>query len=77
MKNIKLMSKKLTVLYIVVSVVFSQSPNSKSLDLEEYTDMFLESFEYLNEYYVDSIDQTEIIRSAIKGMTNPLDPYTR
>ena len=31
----------------------------------------------LNDAYVDSIDEDELIKSGIKGMLKPLDPYTK
>ena len=54
------------------NIIFSNDQN-----IEEYKKMFNQSFDYLEEYYVDSINQSEIIKSAIKGMLKPLDPYTK
>ncbi|MAV64578.1 MAG: hypothetical protein CMG00_05235 [Candidatus Marinimicrobia bacterium] len=53
-------------------VIFSNEQN-----IEEYKDMFDKSFEYINKMYVDSINQSELMKSAIKGMLKPLDPYTK
>ncbi len=59
---------KTVALFIFVSMILSQSEAEK---------MFDKSFNFLDKYYVDSIDRTEIIRSAIEGMVDPLDPYTK
>ena len=39
--------------------------------------MFIKSFNLLNEHYIDSIDQVKVVESAIKGMLDDLDPYTK
>ena len=54
------------------NIIFSNNQN-----IEEYKKMLDQSFNYVEEYYVDSINQSEIIKSAIKGMLKPLDPYTK
>ena len=78
MKNINLVFK---VLFLFVVIAFGQNKKeiifSNDQDIEQYKNMFNESFQYLQEYYVDSINQSEIIKSGIKGMLKPLDPYTK
>ena len=39
--------------------------------------MFKKSFDLLNKHYIDSIDQVKVVESAIKGMLEDLDPYTK
>ncbi|MAJ50747.1 MAG: hypothetical protein CMB82_03920 [Flammeovirgaceae bacterium] len=51
---------------------FSNSQNTK-----DYLDMFERAFYKVRESYVDSVNESEIIKAGIKGMMKPLDPYTR
>ena len=60
-------------LFIAVSLIYS---NDKIID-SEYLDMLERSLIKLNEAYVDSVDSDELIKSGIKGMLKPLDPYTK
>ena len=66
MINIKLVNA----LYVLVltTLVFSQKAPEQ---------MFIKSFNLLNEHYIDSIDQVKVVESAIKGMLDDLDPYTK
>jgi carboxyl-terminal processing protease len=54
--------------FILIGVIFSQSPPE---------DMFKKSFDILNNMYIDSIDQVKVVESAIEGMLEDLDPYTK
>ena len=60
-------------LFIAVSLIYS---NDKIID-SEYLDMLERSLLKLNEAYVDSVDSDELIKSGIKGILKPLDPYTK
>ena len=60
-------------LFIAVSLIYS---NDKIID-SEYLDMLERSLIKLNEAYVDSVDSDELIKSGIKGILKPLDPYTK
>ena len=51
------------------------SENSK--ETQAYLDMLETAFFKLRDTYVDSINETEIIKAGIKGMMKPVDPYTR
>ena len=47
-------------------------------DIEnQYLKMLETSLLKLNDAYVDSVDEDELIKSGIKGMLKPLDPYTK
>ena len=73
------MNYKIVLLSIFSFVAMQDSKNivfSNDQNLDDYKKMFDQSFNYVEEYYVDSINQSEIIKSAIKGMLKPLDPYT-
>lgn len=61
------------VLFFIISLSYS---NENIID-NEYLDMLEKSLIKLNSAYVDSIDADELIKSGIKGMLKPLDPYTK
>ena len=44
---------------------------------DEYIKMLINSFNKLKVHYVDSINESESIKSAIKGLMKNLDPYTK
>ena len=46
-------------------------------EIEDYLKLFHTVFDRLSSSYVDSINSSEIILSGIKGLMNPLDPYTK
>ena len=50
---------------------------SKDQNTQDYLDMLETAFYRVRESYVDSINESEIIKAGIKGMMKPLDPYTR
>jgi carboxyl-terminal processing protease len=50
---------------------------STTEETRDYLDMLETTFFKLRETYVDSINEAEIIKSGIKGMLNPVDPYTK
>ena len=63
-KQISKMKKK--------EVVFSNNENSN-----DYLDLFDKSFQKLKIQFVDSVNESELIKSGIKGMMKNLDPYTK
>ena len=50
---------------------------SNDQNTQDYLDMLETAFYRVRESYVDSINESEIIKAGIKGMMKPLDPYTR
>ena len=50
---------------------------SNDQNTQDYLDMLKTAFYRVRESYVDSINESEIIKAGIKGMMKPLDPYTR
>ena len=50
---------------------------SNSQNTQDYLDMLEKAFYKVRESYVDSVNESEIIKAGIKGMMTPLDPYTR
>ena len=63
-------------LIIFLSPFFSYSVNSAELDIYKKIDLFGEVLEKINKQYVDEINQSEGMDSAINGLLQSLDPYS-
>ena len=70
--------KKIQFFIIVffTSFLFSQTSNSAELDIYKKIDLFGEVLEKINKEYVDEINQSESMDSAINGLLQSLDPYS-
>ena len=55
---------------------FSYSVNSAEIDIYKKIDLFGEVLEKINNEYVDEINQSEGMDSAINGLLQSLDPYS-
>ena len=65
--------------YLIISLssfFFLYSVNSAELDIYKKIDLFGEVLEKINKQYVDEIDQSEGMDSAINGLLQSLDPYS-
>ncbi|MDC0988408.1 S41 family peptidase [Candidatus Pelagibacter sp.] len=65
--------------YLIIflsSFVFSGSINSAEIDIYKKIDLFGEVLEKINREYVDEINQSESMDSAINGLLQSLDPYS-
>ena len=71
MKKIQLY---LTIFFTVL--FFIQKGNSAEIDIYKKIDLFGEVLEKINKEYVDEIDQSENMDSAINGLLQSLDPYS-
>ena len=67
--------KKFFILILFIINLFSSSVYSKN-NLYEKIDLFGEVLENIKKDYVDDVDQTEIMDSAINGVLQSLDPYS-
>ena len=67
--------KKLFILSIFIYIFFTSLVFSKN-DLYEKIDLFGEVLENIKEEYVDEVNQSEIMDSAINGVLQSLDPYS-
>ena len=70
---------KKTQLYLIIflsSFIFSHSINSAEIDIYKKIDLFGEVLEKINKQYVDEINQSESMDSAINGLLQSLDPYS-
>ena len=66
-------------LYIFLLFLFlnsTQKLSSAEVDVYEKIDLFGEVLEKINEEYVDEINQSESMDSAIDGLLQSLDPYS-
>ncbi|MDC1125631.1 S41 family peptidase [Candidatus Pelagibacter sp.] len=63
-------------LIIFLSSFVSSSINSAEIDIYKKIDLFGEVLEKINKEYVDEIDQSESMDSAINGLLQSLDPYS-
>ena len=70
--------KKIQFYFLVFlsSFFFSYSVNSAEIDIYKKIDLFGEVLEKINKQYVDEIDQSESMDSAINGLLQSLDPYS-
>ena len=65
--------------YLIIflsSFVFSSSINSAEIDIYKKIDLFGEVLEKINKEYVDEINQSKSMDSAINGVLQSLDPYS-
>ena len=67
--------KKLFILSIFIYIFLTSLVFSKN-DLYEKIDLFGEVLENIKEEYVDEVNQSEIMDSAINGVLQSLDPYS-
>ena len=66
-------------LYIFLLLLFlnsTQKLSSAEIDVYKKIDLFGEVLEKINEEYVDEINQSESMASAIDGLLQSLDPYS-
>ena len=56
--------------------IFNKTINSAEIDIYKKIDLFGEVLEKINKEYVDEIDQSEGMDSAINGLLQSLDPYS-
>ena len=70
-------TKNIIIILSVIISFFYNPAHSQNLDkLYEKIDLFSEVLEKINNEYVDEIDQSEVMDSAINGVLQSLDPYS-
>ena len=62
--------------FILILFLFSQKVISSENELYEKIDVFGEVLEKINKEYVDEINQSDSMDSAINGLLQSLDPYS-
>ena len=70
------MIKKNLKIIIFFYLFFIQAVNSSENEIYNKIDLFGEVLEKINKEYVDEIDQSESMDSAINGLLQSLDPYS-
>ena len=71
--NMSTLKKTYTIIFISL-FIFSKS-NSENNELYKKIDLFGEVLEKINKEYVDEVDQSKTMDSAINGLLQSLDPY--
>ncbi len=64
------------IFFFLNSLLFTKYLNSAENDIYKKIDLFGEVLEKINEEYVDEINQSESMDSAINGLLQSLDPYS-
>ena len=70
------MKSYIIVILLLTSLFFNNYSNSSENDIYKKIDLFGEVLEKINEEYVDDINQSESMDSAINGLLQSLDPYS-
>jgi len=66
----------LILIFFLNNLLFSSQSFSNENDIYKKIDLFGEVLEKINEEYVDEINQSESMDSAINGLLQSLDPYS-
>ena len=66
----------LVILLFINSLLFSNYLSANENDIYKKIDLFGEVLEKINEEYVDEINQSDSMDSAINGLLQSLDPYS-
>ena len=70
------MRTHLVILLFIHSLLFSNYLSANENDIYKKIDLFGEVLEKINEEYVDEINQSDSMDSAINGLLQSLDPYS-
>ena len=70
------MIKKKIGILLLSFIIFIQETSSSENDIYKKIDLFGEVLEKINKEYVDEIDQSKSMDSAINGLLQSLDPYS-
>ena len=70
------MIKKNLIIFFLVFITFNTNIGSAENEIYKKIDLFGEVLEKINKEYVDEIDQSESMDSAINGLLQSLDPYS-
>jgi len=70
------MIKKNLIIFILILNFLTSWVNSADNDIYKKIDLFGEVLEKINKQYVDEVDQSESMDSAINGLLQSLDPYS-
>ena len=68
--------KNYQIFTILLFFIFTQSVNSSENEIYKKIDLFGEVLEKINKEYVDDVNQSDSMDSAINGLLQSLDPYS-
>ena len=71
-----MIKKNFFILFFLISIFLNQLVLSSENDIYKKIDLFGEVLEKINKEYVDEINQSESMDSAINGLLQSLDPYS-
>ena len=71
-----MMKKNFLKIFLFINIFLIQPINSSENDIYKKIDIFGEVLEKINKEYVDEINQSESMDSAINGLLQSLDPYS-
>ena len=67
---------KRSFIFLILSFLFFEKSFSENNDIYKKIDLFGEVLEKINKEYVDEVDQSKSMDSAINGLLQSLDPYS-
>ena len=70
------MIKKSLIIFFSIFIIFVTESNSSENEIYKKIDLFGEVLEKINKEYVDEVDQSKSMDSAINGLLQSLDPYS-
>ncbi len=70
------MIKKSSIILFSILIFFVNKSNSSENEIYKKIDLFGEVLEKINKDYVDEVDQSKSMDSAINGLLQSLDPYS-
>jgi len=70
------MIKKILIVLFSFFLIYFSKASSSEVDIYKKIDLFGEVLEKINKEYVDEIDQSKSMDSAINGLLQSLDPYS-
>ena len=70
------MIKFFKIFYITIFILLINTKSFASSEIYEKIDLFSEVLDKVNKDYVDEVDQSEMMDSAINGVLQSLDPYS-
>ena len=70
------MKKYLLIFFLLNTLIFTRYSISAEIEIYKKIDLFGEVLEKINKEYVDEINQSESMDSAINGLLQSLDPYS-
>ena len=71
-----MIKEKIYIIIFLLNLILFTSVNSSENDIYKKIDLFGEVLEKINKEYVDEINQSESMDSAINGLLQSLDPYS-